>query len=48
MAGEIEQFNESELRDLYELIATASHAYPVDSESFHVLTKEMADIRGRM
>jgi hypothetical protein len=46
--GITEEYNESELTGLYNLLAVASHNYAVDSEDFYLLTKAMADVREQM
>ena len=46
--GTTEHFTEQECRELYALLAKYSNGFPVDSNEFYLLTKEMADIRGRM
>lgn len=43
-----EHFTEAEASEIYGLLARYSANFPIDSQEYYLLTKEMADVRGRM
>lgn len=44
----IENFTEQESEQIYKLLGEFSMQFPIDSEEFYLLTKERAEVRGRM